>query len=405
MIVGTTRLPRFVLLKAYLFIWFCATADTLNCQSSSTTLASSMLRPKTSHASTSSSVFASPLRIQNSTHSFSADFNVSNFNELESTDSPANRRARSASSRLAAASASPHQPTAVSASPHQPAEASRFPLASPLNAPHNVAPLSSFSRPQSSMSGRSPMLRPQSGASHIDAEALLHSSIYHGVPISKRCIPNDPLSQSMPIMLPQRGQSHDVLIRSRDSVVMFDEESVRFTSFVNSVEVAVAQLARPSQSSMKDRVVMACSVLEKLCVFQTPAQRLIKLIKGDIYRGIWQHYQPPLPHVPEVFENMRGYFEDCLAVAESLQMLTQQTNDALEQAASMRASCRQKDQRIADLESAVNSLKQENVSLKEKEGEFQEIFGRSLARVRSDQTKRVEVEKELRDMQLKVTCL
>jgi ribosomal protein L9 len=356
-----------------------------------------MLRPKTSHASTSSSVFASPLRIQNPTHSFSADFNVSNFNELESTDSPANRRARSASSRLAAAPASPHQP----------AEASRFPSASPLNAPHTPAPLSSFSRPQSSMSGRSASakLRPQSGASHIDAEALLHSSIYHGVPISKRSIPNDPLSQITPMMLPQRGQSHDVLVRSGDSVVMFDEESVRFTSFVNSVEVAVAQLARPSQSSMKDRVVMACNVLEKLCVFQTPAQRLIKLIKGDIYRGIWQHYQPPLPHVPEVFESMRGYFEDFLTVAQSLQMLTQQTNDALEQAASARASCRQKDQRIAELESVVNSLKQENVSWKEKEGEFQEIFGRSLARMRSDQTKRVEVEKELRDMQLKVTCL
>lgn len=255
------------------------------------------------------------------------------------------------------------------------------------------------------MSGRSAKLRPQSGSSHLDAEALLHSSIYHGVPISKRSIPNDSLSQNIPMMLPQRGQSHDVLIRSGDSVVMFDEESVRFTSFVNSVEVAAAQLARPSPSSMKDRVVMACNVLEKLCVFQTPAQRLIKLIKGDIYRGIWQHYQPPLPHVPEVFENMRGYFEDFLAVAESLQMLTQQTNDALEQAASMRASCRQKDQRIADLESVVNSLKLENVALKEKEGEFQEIFGRSLARMRSDQTKRVEVEKELRDMQLKVTCL
>ena len=29
-------------------------------------------------------------------------------------------------------------------------------------------------------------------------------------------------------------------VRSGDSVVMFDEESVRFTSFVNSVEVALA---------------------------------------------------------------------------------------------------------------------------------------------------------------------
>jgi len=38
----------------------------------------------------------------------------------------------------------------------------------------------------------------------------------------------------------------------------------------------------------------------------------------------------------------------------------------------------------------------------EKEGGFQEIFARSLVRMRSDQAKRIEVEKDLRDMQLKV---
>lgn len=148
---------------------------------------------------------------------------------------------------------------------------------------------------------------------------------------------------------------------------------------------------------------MACNVIEKLCVFQTPAQRLMKLIKNDLYRGIWQHYEPPAPQCPEFFEKRRGYFEDCLGVAGVLQTLTQQTNDALAQAASLRTSCKQKDHRIADLEAVVASMKQENIVLKEKEGGFQEIFARSLVRMRSDQSKRIEVEKELRDMQLKVT--
>jgi hypothetical protein len=206
-------------------------------------------------------------------------------------------------------------------------------------------------------------------------------------------------------MLHKSGKSHDLYIHSGDSVVMFDEESVRFTSFVNSVEVALAQLPPPSQSAMKDRVVMACNIMEKLCVFQTPAQRLMKLIKADIYRGIWQHYHPPAPHVPEFFPNRRGYFEDCFGLAANLQALTEQANEALGQAALARTACKQKDQQIADLEAIISSLKAENLTFKEKEGEFQEMFGRSLVRMRSDQTKRIEVERELRDMQLKVTLV
>ena len=353
-----------------------------------------MQRPKTSHASQPFAFAESNSRQQNTAESGGAS-NVLNLG-VEGKDSSFNRRAHSASSRLATASFSSPQPVA----------ASRFSSVPPISALPIDVPLSSFSRPQSSMSGRSVKLRPQSGAAHIDAEALLQSSAYHGVPISKRFIPNDSFAQSMqPIILQKSGGSHDLYVRSGDSVVMFDEESVRFTSFVNSVEIALAQLPPPSQSAMKDRVVMACNVIEKLCVFQTPAQRLMKLIKADIYRGIWQHYQPPAPHVPELFGNRRGYFEDCLGVAASMQMLTQQTNEALAQAASMRAACKQKDQRIVDLEANVSSLKQENLILKEKEGEFQEIFGRSLVRMRSDQTKRIEVEKELRDMQLKVIAI
>ena len=150
---------------------------------------------------------------------------------------------------------------------------------------------------------------------------------------------------------------------------------------------------------------MACNIMEKLCVFQTPAQRLMKLIKADIYRGIWQHYHPPAPHVPEFFPNRRGYFEDCLGLAANLQVLTEQANEALGQAALARTACKQKDQQIADLEAIISSLKAENLTFKEKEGEFQEMFGRSLVRMRSDQTKRIEVERELRDMQLKVTLV
>lgn len=256
------------------------------------------------------------------------------------------------------------------------------------------------------MSGRIVKLRPQSGASHIDAESLIQSSAYHGVPISKRSIPNDRVAQVLqPIMLPKSGKSRDVFIRSGDSVVMFDEEAVRFSSFVNSVEVALAQLPPPSRSVGKDRVVIACNILERLCVFQTPVQRLIKLIKADIFRGIWHDYQPAAPHVPEIFERRRAYFEDCLGVAGAIQLLTQQTNEALEQAASMRTSCKQKDKHIEDLETAIFATKEENLGFKEKEGSFQEIFARSLVRMRSDQAKRIEVEKELRDMQLKVKCV
>jgi hypothetical protein len=255
------------------------------------------------------------------------------------------------------------------------------------------------------MSSHSVKLRPQIGSTHIDAEALLQSSAYHGVPISKRFIPNDSFTQNLqPILLPKSGKSHEVYIRSGESVVMFDEENVRFTSFVNSVEVALAQLPPPSQSSMKSRIVMACNTIEKLCVFRTPAQRLMKLIKADIYRGIWQEYQPPTAHVPDNFESRRGYFEDCLGVAGVLQALTEETNEALAQAAVLRATCKEKDQRISDLEAFISSLREENTTFKEKEGSFQEIFARSLVRMRSDQAKRIEAEKELRDMQLKVIC-
>jgi hypothetical protein len=255
------------------------------------------------------------------------------------------------------------------------------------------------------MSSHSVKLRPHIGSTHIDAETLLQSSAYHGVPISKRFIPNDSFTQDLqPILLPKSGKSHDVYVRSGDSVVMFDEENVRFSSFVNSVEVAFSQLPSSCQSSMRSRIVMACNTIEKLCVFETPAQRLMKLIKADIYRGIWQDYQPPSAHVPEKFESYRGYFEDCLGVAGVLQALTEEANEALAQAASMRAICKEKDERISQLEQCVSQLREENTIFKEKEGSFQEIFARSLVRMRSDQAKRFEVEKELRDMQLKVMC-
>ena len=357
---------------------------------SSGTRSPSLLRPKTSQAST-----ASPSWRHNAIQS-SIDTSDSINITLEGTGHSVpclNRRSHSASSRLV---------TALSSSP-QTVSAFTPSLASPIGSPS--VPLSSFSRPQSSMSSHSVKLRPQIGSTHIDAEALLQSSAYHGVPISKRFIPNDALTQSLqPIMFSKSGKSHDVYVRSGDSVVMLDEENVRFSSFVNSVEVTLAQLPPRSQSSMKDRIVMACNTIEKLCFFQTPAQRLIKLIKDDIFRGIWQDYQPPAAHLPEHFESRRGYFEDCLGVAGVMQSLTEETNEALAQAAALRASCKQKEQRISELEAVVSSLKEENTVFKEKEGGFQEIFARSLVRMRSDQAKRIEAEKELRDMQLKVIC-
>jgi hypothetical protein len=360
---------------------------------------SPMLRPKTSHAASFVSPSASLSWQQNTAESSFDGYNSLKLNLEDADDSasPFNRRAHSASSRLVSES----KPFSNSSKP--PVSVSRNSAGAFLAVPAD-SPFSSLSRPPSSISRRSVKLRPQSGSTNIDAEALLQSSAYHGVPISKRVIANDSSAQVLhPIMLHPSGKSHDVYVRNGDSVVMFDEESVRFTSFVNSVEVSLAQLPPPNQSSIKDRVVMACNIIEKLCVFQTPAQRLMKLIKNDIYRGIWQHYEPPAPQFPEFFEKRRGYFEDCLGVAGVLQTLTQQTNDALAQAASLRTSCKQKDHRIADLEAVVASMKQENIVMKEKEGGFQEIFARSLVRMRSDQSKRIEVEKELRDMQLKVT--
>jgi hypothetical protein len=69
----------------------------------------------------------------------------------------------------------------------------------------------------------------------------------------------------------------------------------------------------------------------------------------------------------------------------------------------LRATCKEKEQRISELEAIICTLKEENKVFKEKEGGFQEVFARSLVRMRSDQAKRIEAEKELRDMQLKVT--
>jgi hypothetical protein len=271
---------------------------------SSATRSTSMLRPKTSHATLASS--ASPSwRQQDAQSSIDSSGSISITFEGTVHSVPClNRRSHSASSRLVSAlSSSPQHASAFASS-----------LASPIGSPS--VPLSSFSRPQSSMSSHSVKLRPQIGSTHIDAEVLLQSSAYHGVPISKRFIPNETLSQGLqPIMLPKSGKSHDVYVRSGDSVVMLDEENVRFSSFVNSVEVTLAQLPPRSQSSMKDRMVMACKTIEKLCLFQTPAQRVMKLIKDDIFSGIWQDYRTPAAHSPQNFESLRGYFEDCLGIA------------------------------------------------------------------------------------------
>jgi len=357
-----------------------------------------MLRPKTSHSTSSLSASASPSWRQDAlspinTANNDFNFNIGGIGATGEPVPPLNRRAHSASSRLASTTASFPNTAAASSS------SSVFASSAPLI----ESPLTSFSRPQSSMSGRNVKLRPQIGSSHIDAEALIQTSTYHGVPISKRFIPNDRVNQSLqPVMLPKSGKSRDVFIRSGDSVVMFDEEAVRFSSFVNSVEVALAQLPPPGRFVLKDRVVVACNILERLCVFQTPAQRLFKLIKADIYRGIWHDYQPAAPNVPENFDRRRAYFEDCLGVAGSVQVLTEQTNEALEQVAALRTACQQKDKHIEVLEAAIFATKEENLGFKEKEGGFQEIFARSLVRMRSDQAKRIEVEKHLRDMQLKV---
>jgi hypothetical protein len=353
----------------------------------------SMLRPKTSHSTSAFSSSASPSWKHHVVESSMDSSNNINITFDQDSGTSHNRRTHSASSRLV---------TALNSS-LQPVSASALSSASSLGVPSLSAPLSSTSRPQSSMSSHSVKLRPQTGSTYIDAEALLHSSAYHGVPISKRFIHNDTFTQNLqPIMLPKSGKSHDVYVRSGDSVVMFDEENVRFASFVNSVEVSLAQLSPPCQSSMRSRILMACNTIEKLCVFHTPAQRLMNLIKTDLYRGIWQDYQPPTARVPCNFDSYRGYFEDCLGVAGAMQALTEETNEALAQAALMRATCKEKDQRISDLEAFISLLREENTTFKEKEGSFQEVFARSLIRMRSDQAKRIEAEKELRDMQLKV---
>jgi hypothetical protein len=353
-----------------------------------------MLRPKTSDASSavsSSASFSFRQRAEGLKDSSSA--NQFNYGHSDSTPPSLNRRVHSASSRLI---------TALSSSPQYAAPSDAC-AESVFSTNSSNSPLTSFSRPQSSMSSRSIKLRPQTGTAHIDAAAILQSSLYHGVPISKRSVPSDSFTPALqPIMLPQSGRSRDVYVRSGDSVVMFDEEAVRFASFVNSAEVLFAQLPPPSRSTMKDRVAAACSILEKLCVFESPAQRIMKLIKADIYRGIWQNYESAAPNTPEAFENKRGYFEDTLGIASALQSLAEESNEAQAQAATLRDSCAMKDQRIAELEAIVSSLKEENVMFKEKEGSFQEIFARSLVRMRSDQAKRIEVEKDLRDMQLKV---